>query len=113
MEGQDFQSWLRQNRYGTYNGVEITPTTQLVSYTYVISAIVITYRKSTRYYFMDVEKKQAATAKLLCTLCNLLFGWWGFPWGPIWTVKETFCNLIDSDTKCWGAIAGSPNNTEE
>lgn len=114
---QDFLDWLNTKRYGTYDGVDITPQTELVSYTYVISVIVMTFRRSTRYYFKDVEKGKALTAKLLCILCNLTLGWWGIPWGPIWVIKETFCNLANSNTKKWGEIAGRPqedvSQTEE
>lgn len=110
---EDFRNWLNANRYGTYNGMEITPVTTLVSYTYVISAIAITYRKSTRYYFMEVEKKKARRAKFWCNLCNLTVGWWGFPWGPIWTIKETFCNLIDDDITYWGQLAGPEKKDEQ
>lgn len=110
---EGFRTWLNTNRYGTYQGIEITPDTQLVSYTYVISVIVMTFRRSTRYYFMEAEHGQAVAAKLLCILCNLTLGWWGFPWGPIWTVKETVCNLINHETKTWGEIAGPPRTEEE
>lgn len=105
---QDFEDWLNTKRYGTYDGVDITPETELVSYTYVISVFVMTFRRSTRYYFKDVEKGKALTAKLLCILCNLILGWWGIPWGPIWVIKETICDLADTHTKVWGEIAGRP-----
>lgn len=98
---EDFRNWLSQNCYGTYNGMEITPDTKLVSYTFVISAVIITHRQSTRYYFMEAERGKALSAKVLCILCNLIFGWWGFPWGPIWTVKETVCDVINSNTRSW------------
>lgn len=105
---EDFKNWLNRNRYGTYNGTEIKPETALVSYTYVISFIVMTYRNHTRYYFKEAEKGKALAAKLLCTLCNLTVGWWGIPWGPIWTIKETFCNLIDNNQVFWASFAGKP-----
>jgi len=31
-------------------------------------------------------------------LMSLTFGWWGFPWGPIWTIQtlaETFRGGLD------------------
>lgn len=105
---KDFHDWLNTRCYGTYDGVDITPQTKLVSYTYVISVFVMTFRRSTRYYFKDVEKGKALGAKLLCILCNLTLGWWGIPWGPIWVIKETFCDLADSHSKMWGEIAGRP-----
>ena len=105
---KDFKDWLNQNHYGNYNGIQIKPETEMVAYTYVISFIVLTYRKSTRYYFKEAEAGKALAAKILCILCNLIVGWWGIPWGPIWTIKETFCNLINSNTVMWGTFAGKP-----
>ncbi len=105
---QEFSNWLSYNRYGNYKGMQITPQTELVAYTYVISAFVVTFRHSTRYYFKEVEREKAIAAKILCTLCNLTMGWWGLPWGPIWTIKETVVNLSDGNVKRWGEIAGTP-----
>ena len=101
---QDFRNWLNTYRYGNYNGYEITPATQLVSYTYVISLLVVTFRRSTRYYFAEAERQEAILAKILCILCNLTIGWWGIPWGPIWTVKETVCDLADMHSASWGDL---------
>ncbi len=99
---ENFRSWLKKNVCGNYQGIAITPESELVCYTYVISAIVITYRKNTSYYFKEAEKGKALAMKLLCILCNLTLGWWGLPWGPIYVIKETFCNLIDSKKAKWG-----------
>lgn len=103
---EEFLNWVNRNRYGNYGGIVITPQTKLVSYTYVISVGVLTFRRSTRYYFRDAERKEATCAMLACILCNLTLGWWGIPWGPIWTIQETICDLADSHTMCWGEIAG-------
>lgn len=50
---------------------------------------------------------------MMCILCNLTVGWWGIPWGPIWTIKETFMNLINSNTVFWGSFAGRPVEKSE
>ena len=105
---KEFKDWLNRNSYGNYKGIEITPQTEIVSYTYVISMLVISMRHSTRYYFKEAEKQKAFCAKMLCILCNLIFGWWGIPWGPIWVVKETVCDIGNQYTKYWGEIAGKP-----
>lgn len=110
---KEFESWLNRNRYGDYKGIEIKPESEMVAYTYVISIVVMTFRRSTRYYFKEAESGKALAAKILCILCNLLVGWWGIPWGPIWTIKETFCNLTNSNTVFWGKFAGKPVDTPE
>ncbi|MBR1597354.1 MAG: hypothetical protein IJ661_00410 [Lachnospiraceae bacterium] len=103
---KDFKKWLTENKYGNYNGVEITPTSRLVRYTFVVSLVVITHRSESRYYFEDVEKSKASKAKLFSTLGSLLLGWWGIPWGPIWTIKAVIDNMANSDEIIWGSLAG-------
>lgn len=110
---EDLRQWLNTYRYGEYNGVEITPQTKIVTYTYVMSAVVVTFRHNTRYYFVDVEKGAALRAKILCILCNLICGWWGIPWGPIWTISETAKNIANANYKCWGEFAGRPKKTDD
>jgi hypothetical protein len=34
----------------------------------------------------------AAKLGLRASLLSALFGWWGFPWGPIWTISSIFTN---------------------
>ena len=46
-------------------------------------------------------------AKLFSTLGSLLFGWWGIPWGPIWTIKAVIDNMANSDEIIWGSLAGA------
>lgn len=104
---KDFKKWLAENKYGNYNGVEITPASKLVRYTFVVSLAVITHRSESRYYFEDMEKSKASMAKLFSTLGTLLFGWWGLPWGPIWTIKAVIDNMADSDEIIWGSLAGA------
>ena len=110
---KDFKKWLTENKYGNYNGVEITPTSKLVRYTFVVSLVVITHRSESRYYFEDMEKSKASMAKLFSTLGSLLFGWRGIPWGPIWTIKAVIDNMANSDEIIWGSLAGEQLTEEQ
>lgn len=103
---KELREWLCNNRYGEYKGVKITPETKLVSYTYVMSLIVFTRRNSTRYYIKDLEKGPALKAKILSILCTFLLGWWGIPFGPIWTIKYGISNIADANYNTWKEIAG-------
>ena len=59
---------------------------------YCISALVITFRRNSPVYF--IRGGENATAKgLPWTLLTLVAGWWGFPWGLIWTPIALFNNL--------------------
>ncbi len=77
--------WLRRNQDGgLFDGREIRPDTPLHRFDTIISMVVISFRVSSRYY---VGEEPRAGTGAVCVFASLLFGWWGIPWGPIWTVK--------------------------
>ncbi|MEO3404620.1 hypothetical protein AAFN85_12005 [Mucilaginibacter sp. CAU 1740] len=58
---------------------------KIVIYGYCISVIAFTYRLISPPHLIRVGESQAKFKKHYNTL-SLLFGWWGFPWGPIYTI---------------------------
>lgn len=65
---------------------------RFVYFEYCISAVVVTFKKPSAVYF--IPKGEGTFLKSLpYTLVSLLLGWWGFPWGPIYTVQTVFNNL--------------------
>lgn len=74
---------------------------KFVMFTYTISIIVMTFKRSSDIYF--VKAGESATVKgLPFTFLSLVLGWWGIPWGPIYTIGSLFTNL-----------GGGKNVTEE
>ena len=65
---------------------------KFVFYQFTISIIVLTFRRSSDIYFVRAGES-AAIKGLPYTLISLLFGWWGIPWGPIYTIGSFFTNL--------------------
>lgn len=54
-------------------------------YNYCFSVLILTFRRPTNIiYVPPTESKHVAGLRYV--LISLLFGWWGFPWGPIYTV---------------------------
>jgi hypothetical protein len=65
---------------------------KLVFYQYAISILVMSFRRSSDIYF--VRAGESAVSKgLPWTLLSLVGGWWGIPWGPIFTIQSLFTNL--------------------
>lgn len=65
---------------------------RFVYFQYCISALVITFRRNSPAYF--IRPGESATGKgLSWTLLTLALGWWGFPWGLIWTPMALYTNL--------------------
>ncbi len=65
---------------------------KFVVYQYTISILVMTFRRSSDVYF--IRSGESATVKGLgFTFLSLILGWWGVPWGPIYTIGSIFNNL--------------------
>ncbi len=65
---------------------------KFVVYQYTISILVMTFRRSSDVYF--IRSGESATVKGLgFTFLSLILGWWGIPWGPIYTIGSIFNNL--------------------
>ena len=65
---------------------------KFVMFQYCISIIILTFRRSSDVYF--IKNGEGTFGKsLFYTLVSLLLGWWGFPWGPIYTISSLATNL--------------------
>lgn len=65
---------------------------RFVIYTYCISILVMTFKRSSSIYF--IRHNENAVAKgLKFTLLSAVAGWWGIPWGPIYTIGALATNL--------------------
>lgn len=56
----------------------------IISYGYCISAIAFTYRLMSAPYYIKAGEKPSTYRKKYNRLSRI-FGWWGIPWGPIYT----------------------------
>lgn len=71
---------------------EIQRGAKIVLYQYCISIVVLTFRRGSSLYFIPAG--QSAVSKgLPFTFLSLVAGWWGIPWGPIWTIQSLITNL--------------------
>lgn len=65
---------------------------QFVVFRYTISLVLMTFRRSSDIYF--IKSGEPTFGKSVgYTLINLLFGWWGIPWGPIYTIGSLITNM--------------------
>jgi hypothetical protein len=65
---------------------------KLIQFVYCISAAIVTIKHSTNTYLVPAGESGFPKA-LQWTLLTLLAGWWGIPWGPIYTVQAIWQNL--------------------
>jgi len=65
---------------------------RFVIFQYCISVLVLSFKPSSGLYFLRPDENgfgKSASYSLL----SLVAGWWGIPWGPIWTIAALATNL--------------------
>jgi hypothetical protein len=93
---EHFLDWLSKNaervlhKGAEYRGAIITGESVLTKYETALSFLVVSLRVPSRYYIVNAETGRGVAA--FYTTLSLLFGWWGIPWGPIYTVRSIVSN---------------------
>jgi len=65
---------------------------KFVQYQYCVSVLIMTFKRGTDIYFLRAGESPAMKG-LMWTLLTLVAGWWGIPWGPIYTIQSLYVNL--------------------
>ena len=71
---------------------ELQRGAKFVFYYYCVSLLVITFRRPSGIYFLRSGESPVVKG-LPWTLLTFVAGWWGIPWGPIYTVQSLWVNL--------------------
>lgn len=71
---------------------EITKGGRFVIFQYCISILIITFKRSSDIYFIKAGDGTLGLS-IGYTLVTLLLGWWGIPWGPIYTIGAIITNF--------------------
>jgi hypothetical protein len=64
---------------------------KFVIYLYCISIVALTLKKTSQPYFIK-SGEDVSKYRTKYTVLSLLFGWWGLPWGPIYTIQGLKAN---------------------
>jgi hypothetical protein len=70
---------------------ELQRGAKFVLFQYCISIVILTFRRPSDIYFLR-QGENAAVKGLPFTLLSLVAGWWGIPWGPIYTIQSVYNN---------------------
>jgi hypothetical protein len=65
---------------------------RFVVYQYCISVIVLTFRRGSDIHFVRTGRGSVG-AGLAYSALSAVVGWWGIPWGPIYTVQSLVTNF--------------------
>jgi hypothetical protein len=71
---------------------ELQRGAKIVCYQYCVSLWVITFGRSALADYAPAGESRVAKG-LPWTLLTLVLGWWGIPWGPIFTVQSLMRNF--------------------
>lgn len=71
---------------------EIAKGGKFVLFPYCLSIVVMTFRRNSDIYFLRSGESAIAKAWPFALL-SFFLGWWGFPWGLIWTPMALFQTL--------------------
>lgn len=65
---------------------------KFVIFQYAISLLVVSFRQSSSIYFIRPDESTFGK-HIGFTLLSFVMGWWGIPWGPIYTIGALYTNL--------------------
>jgi hypothetical protein len=71
---------------------ELERGAKFVVYSYCISILVMTFKRGSDIHFVRAGES-AVGVGMKYTILSLVAGWWGFPWGPIYTIGSLVTNL--------------------
>jgi hypothetical protein len=76
----------------TQMNLELQQGARFVMYQYCISVVLLSFKRFSSIHF--IRPGQSAVSRGLgWSALAFLLGWWGIPWGPIWTLQALWVNF--------------------
>ncbi len=75
---------------------EVDKGGRFVLYTYCISIVVMTFKRPSAVYFLKSNESPVKHGWPFL-LISTIFGWWGIPWGPVYTVQSIYKSFAGTD----------------
>jgi hypothetical protein len=72
--------------------LEVNRGGKFVVYRFSVSALIVSFMLSSNPCLIRAEQSRVLKG-LPFTLLSLLLGWWGIPWGPVYTVRSMWTNF--------------------
>ncbi|AWM13821.1 hypothetical protein DI487_08060 [Flavobacterium sediminis] len=71
---------------------ELSRGAKFVVFQYCFSILIMTFKRGSDVYFIKADESTVKHS-IGYTLLTLFFGWWGIPWGPIYSIGSLYTNL--------------------
>ncbi len=72
--------------------LELQRGAKFVFYQYCISIVIMTFKRPSDIYFIRAGESGIGKG-IGFSFISLLLGWWGIPWGPIYTIGSFITNF--------------------
>jgi hypothetical protein len=86
----------------SFEGRPVRLDTKVRTYRTGVSLLAVSYWFSSR--FVIEGERDAGLVKWSSTLATLLLGWWGIPFGPVFTIRALYRSLASGDEVTVGAL---------
>ena len=90
---------------------EVNRGARFVVYQYCVSLLIVTLRRNSAVQFIKADESAAAKS-LPYTALTFLLGWWGIPWGFIYTPQVLYRNLKGGIDVTSSVLEGMNRSTE-
>ena len=71
---------------------EVSKGGRFIYYAFTISLIIVTFKRTSGVYLVRAGEN-SVTKGIPFTILSVLFGWWGFPFGPKYSIESIRTNL--------------------
>jgi hypothetical protein len=71
---------------------ELQIGTRIIIFQYCFSIIIFSFKRTSPAFLIKIGES-LWNRGVKYSLISFFFGWWGIPWGPIWTISTLFRNL--------------------
>jgi hypothetical protein len=85
--------------------IELQQGAKFVFFQYCISIIFMTFKRPSSIYFVRAGESKISKG-LGFSLISFFLGWWGIPWGPVYTIGSLITNFRGGKDVTQEVIAG-------
>ncbi len=90
---------------------EIKRGGKFVYFEFCVSVLILTFKRTSNIYYLRPGESPLGKS-IPFTMISLIAGWWGFPWGPIYTIASLATNFGGGKDVTGNIIAAMNANSD-
>jgi hypothetical protein len=80
-----------------YRGVKVSARSEVITFDLAFSVVVASFKIPSQMFI--VGQHRIWPWRIAYTGLSFLFGWWGIPWGPVYTVQALHANVVSKNRR--------------